>query len=116
VKGIELAKTFSALKKMRNDELSDQLKIWKLVEKDAAVKKTTGTRTELVLALQPLILGRFGAKAITTSSRATMASGGRACGGGERVAREGRSGRRARSGWCRGSGSGTQRRSLSSSA
>jgi ribosomal protein S12 methylthiotransferase len=33
------------------------------VEKVASVKKTTGTRTELVLALQPLILERFGAKA-----------------------------------------------------
>ena len=51
-----------ALKKMRNDELSDQLKIWKLVEKESSIKKTTGTRTELVLALQPLILTRFGAK------------------------------------------------------
>ena len=48
---------------MRNDELVDQLKIWKLVEKNADVKKTTGTRTELVLALQPLIRDRFGAKA-----------------------------------------------------
>ena len=61
VKGVGLAQAYSALKKMRNDELSDQLKIWKLVEKEAAVKKTTGTRTELVLALQPLILARFGA-------------------------------------------------------
>ena len=61
VKGVTLAQTFSALKKMRNDELSDQLKIWKLVEKDKSVKKTTGTRTELVQALQPLILSRFGA-------------------------------------------------------
>ena len=43
---------------MRNDELSDQLKIWKLVEKVATVKKTTGTRTELILSLQPLILSR----------------------------------------------------------
>ena len=59
VKGVTLAQVFSALKKMRNDELSDQLKIWKLVEKDATVKKTTGTRTELVLALQPLILAHF---------------------------------------------------------
>ena len=37
---------------MRNDQLSDQLKIWKLIEKNATVKKTTGTRAELVLALQ----------------------------------------------------------------
>ena len=63
IKGVELAKTFTALKKMRNDELSDQLKIWKLVEKQTGLKKTTGTRTQLVLALQPLILARFGAKA-----------------------------------------------------
>eukprot|EP00966_Prymnesium_polylepis_P127346 2945101-Prymnesium_polylepis.1 len=48
---------------MRNDELSDQLKIWKLVEKEASVRKTTGARTELVLALQPLILTHFGAGA-----------------------------------------------------
>jgi len=63
VKAVTLASKFSALKKMRNDELVDQLKIWKLVEKNADVKKTTGTRTELVLALQPLIRDRFGAKA-----------------------------------------------------
>ena len=63
VKAVELAATFTALKGMRNDELSDQLKIWKLVEKNASVQKTTGTRSELVLALQPLILGRFGAGA-----------------------------------------------------
>ena len=48
---------------MRNDELSDQLKIWKLVEKKQGVSKTTGTRTELVLALQPLIAERFGTDA-----------------------------------------------------
>ena len=60
VKSIVLAQTFSSLKKMRNDELSDQLRVWKLVEKETSVKKTTGTRTELVQALQPLILTRFG--------------------------------------------------------
>ena len=63
VKGVALAQSYSALKTKRNDELSDQLKIWKLVEKEASVKKTTGTRTELVQALQPLILTRFGAGA-----------------------------------------------------
>ena len=63
IKGVRLLQSYSGLKKLRNDELSDQLKIWKLVEKVASVKKTTGTRTELVLALQPLILERFGAKA-----------------------------------------------------
>eukprot|EP00966_Prymnesium_polylepis_P019151 441154-Prymnesium_polylepis.1 len=63
VKGVVQARTYSELKKMRNDQLSDQLKIWKLVEKQASVKKTTGTRTELVLALQPLILTKFGAQA-----------------------------------------------------
>ncbi|KAL1502948.1 hypothetical protein AB1Y20_011019 [Prymnesium parvum] len=63
VKGVALAEKYSALKKMRNDELSDQLKIWKLVQKNTTVKKTTGMRTELVLALQPLILGKFGAGA-----------------------------------------------------
>eukprot|EP00966_Prymnesium_polylepis_P073617 1708929-Prymnesium_polylepis.1 len=30
VKGVTIAQAYSALKKMRNDELSDQLKIWKL--------------------------------------------------------------------------------------
>ena len=63
VKGIALVETFSALKTLRNDQLSDQLKIWKLVEKNAAANKTTGTRTELVLALQPLMLGKFGDEA-----------------------------------------------------
>ena len=62
VKSVALVETFSALKTLRNDQLPDQLKIWKLVEKNAAVKKT-GTRTELILALHPLILGRGGAKA-----------------------------------------------------
>ena len=33
VKAVELAATFTALKGMRNDELSDQLKIWKLVRR-----------------------------------------------------------------------------------
>eukprot|EP00966_Prymnesium_polylepis_P021670 498031-Prymnesium_polylepis.1 len=63
LKGVALAQTYSALKSKRNDELADQLKIWKLVEKEASVKKTTGTRTELVQALQPLIRTRFGAGA-----------------------------------------------------
>ena len=40
-------------------QLSDQLKIWKLVEKESSL----GTRSGLVLALQPLFLRRFGAKA-----------------------------------------------------
>ena len=42
VKGVEFARTLTAFKQMRNDELSDQLKIWKLIEKNATVKKTTG--------------------------------------------------------------------------
>ena len=50
VRGVELARTFSALKKMRNDELSDQLKVWKLVEKKGDVSKTTGNRIAAVMS------------------------------------------------------------------
>ena len=60
---IPLISTYSGLKKLRNDGLSDQLKIWKKVEKKEGAKKTTGTRPELIRALQPLILEKFGATA-----------------------------------------------------
>ena len=63
LKGVALVSTFSGLKKLRNDGLSDQLKVWKKMEKKDGAKKTTGTRTELVRALQPLILEKFGEKA-----------------------------------------------------
>ena len=46
VKSVALVETFSALKTLRNDQLPDQLKIWKLVEKNAAFKKQQAARTD----------------------------------------------------------------------
>ncbi|KAL1525722.1 hypothetical protein AB1Y20_020566 [Prymnesium parvum] len=56
---IELATIYSALKNMMNDELSDQLKLWKLVENKTGFT-VGGSRVDLVLKLQGLIFERFG--------------------------------------------------------
>ena len=60
---LEIASTFSALKKMRNDELADQLRIHKLILLNKEVGRTAGSRTELVKSLQPLIIAKFGPSA-----------------------------------------------------
>lgn len=77
---------------MGNDELSDQLKIFKLIEKKSGFK-TTGSGPEMRLQLQSLIFEKFGAKANDLADgdsgvdgrRTAAASGGerrRALGGG----------------------------------
>lgn len=62
VRAIELATKYSSLKVMHNDELCDQLKYYKLVEKLNGFR-TTGTRAELVATLQLKIFEKFGALA-----------------------------------------------------
>ncbi|KAL1508118.1 hypothetical protein AB1Y20_007710 [Prymnesium parvum] len=62
LRSVELACTYSALKGLMNDELSEQLKVWKLVQKKTGFT-VGGSRVELVLKLQGLIFERFGAGA-----------------------------------------------------
>ena len=63
LKTVELVADWVALKGLRTDELITQMKVWKHIVCDPAAKRTTGSRTELVRALQPLILARFGPQA-----------------------------------------------------
>ena len=62
LKLVPLATTYSALKTMRNDEISDQLKIYKLIEKKVGFL-TTGTRVQLVTAAQSQVFEKFGTAA-----------------------------------------------------
>lgn len=62
LKTIELASKYSELKAMRNDEISDQLKVYKLIHKKVGFL-TTGTRIQLVTAAQSQIFEKFGASA-----------------------------------------------------
>ena len=62
LKAVALADKYSALKDMRNDQLSDQLKVYKLLEKRTGFL-VTGTRAQLVLAVQAQMYDRFGASA-----------------------------------------------------
>jgi hypothetical protein len=62
LKGVQLVATYSALKDMGNERLADQLKIYKLLEKQKGFK-TTGSGREMRLQLQSLIAERFGAVA-----------------------------------------------------
>jgi hypothetical protein len=60
LKAVESISKYSALTKMGNDELSDQLKIFKLLEKKTGFC-VTGTRIELVMRLQNILFEKFGA-------------------------------------------------------
>ena len=62
LKGVALVESYSALTKMGNAELAEQLKIYKLLEKKTGFK-TTGTGPEMRLQLQLLIFEKFGAGA-----------------------------------------------------
>ena len=56
LKGVALVKSYSALTKMGNAELAEQLKMYKLLEKRTGFK-TTGTGPDMRLQLQ-LLSGR----------------------------------------------------------
>ena len=60
LKALTAVSQYKALKGLGNDELSDQLKYFKLVEKKSGFK-TTGTGPEMRLQLQSLIFEKFGA-------------------------------------------------------
>lgn len=62
LRNVELAPTYSALKAMMNDELTEQLKVWKLVKKKTGFT-INGSRIELVMKLQSLIFEQFGVAA-----------------------------------------------------
>jgi hypothetical protein len=62
LKLVESVSTYSALTKMGNDELSDQLKVFKLIEKKTGFC-VTGTRIALVMRLQSILFDKFGATA-----------------------------------------------------
>ena len=62
LKGVALVESYSALTKMGDSELAEQLKIYKLLEKKTGFK-TTGTGPEMRLQLQLLIFEKFGAGA-----------------------------------------------------
>jgi len=62
LRSIQLAATYSELKVLVNEELTEQLKVWKLVEGKTGFT-VTGSRADLVLKLQGLIFDRFGAGA-----------------------------------------------------
>lgn len=62
IKHIQLADKYSMLKPMLNEELSDQLKYYKLVEHLKGFN-TSGTRAELAATLQLKIFEKFGALA-----------------------------------------------------
>ena len=61
-KTLALVEMYKALKSMGNDALSDQLKVYKLIEKKTGFK-TTGTGPEMRRLLQSLIFEKFGAAA-----------------------------------------------------
>ena len=63
LKSVALADKYSELKEMRNDQLSDQLKVYKLLEKRTGFL-LTGTRAQLVLAVQAQMYDRFGGPGI----------------------------------------------------
>ena len=60
LKGLVLVKKYKALKGLDNEDLADQLKYFKLVEKKSGFK-TTGTGPAMRLQLQSLIFEKFGA-------------------------------------------------------
>ena len=62
VKGVQVLDKYSALKGLHNDELSDQLKYYKIVEGKKGFR-TTGSRAEMVATLQLFIFEKFGASA-----------------------------------------------------
>lgn len=62
IKAVEVASKYSELKAMGNDELSDQLKYFKLVERKTGFT-TGGTGPTMRLLLQSLIFDKFGAAA-----------------------------------------------------
>jgi len=62
IKAITVASKYSELKAMGNAELSDQLKFFKLVEKQTGFT-TTGSGPAMRLQLQSLIFEKFGAGA-----------------------------------------------------
>ena len=62
LKALALNTKYSELKDLRNDQLSDQLKVYKLIEKKSGFL-LTGTRAQLVLAVQAQMYEKFGASA-----------------------------------------------------
>ena len=86
LKDVEIVSTYSALKKMGNESLSDQLKIYKKLEKKSGFK-TTGSGSEMRLQLQSLIFEKFG---VGANDLADGDSGleGRAANDGKRRARK----------------------------
>jgi len=62
LKAVAVVSTYSALKTMGNEGLSDQLKIFKKLEKKTGFK-TTGSGSEMRLQLQSLIFEKYGAGA-----------------------------------------------------
>ena len=62
LKAVEVTSTYSALTKMGNEALKDQLRIFKLLEKKTGFS-VTGTRIELVMRLQNILFEKHGAKA-----------------------------------------------------
>ena len=62
LKELALKTKYSELKALRNDELSDQLKVYKLIQNRSGFL-LTGMRTQLVLAVQVQMHEQFGASA-----------------------------------------------------
>ena len=73
VKGVQVLDKYSALKGLHNDELSDQLKYYKIVEGKKGFR-TTGSRAEMVATLQLFIFEKFGASANGEASLAAAPS------------------------------------------
>ena len=63
LKGLDVVSSYKALKKMGNDALADQLKYWKLVEKQSGFKTSGLSGRDMRLQLQTLIFDKFGAAA-----------------------------------------------------
>ena len=90
LKGVALVESFKALKTKGNDELADQLKVYKLILKKEGFK-TTGAGPEMRRQLQTLIYEKFGASANDLDD-GDSGLDGRAVNDGKRRARGGAAG------------------------
>ena len=74
LKGLDVVSSYKALKKMGNDALADQLKYWKLVEKQSGFKTSGLSGRDMRLQLQTLIFDKFGAAGSGKRRRSSSSS------------------------------------------